>query len=508
MRFSGIPLSCFAALLSIFAIAAPSKAKETPVRFAKVLTYDSGGLQDYSVAAGDLNGDGKLDVVVVNYCENSSDCDDGRVDVLLGNGDGTFQAPVSYATGGYDPYYVVIADINEDGKPDLIVGNWCISDDGCNVSGNIAVLLGNGDGTFQAPLTFLSGGEYVSWIAVADLNGDGHLDVVMANYPGSVGVLLGNGDGTFGTVKAYGAGVGGASSVAIGDVNGDGVPDLVVSNVYANTVSVLLGNGDGTFQNFVSYWSGMLPRTVTIGDMDGDGKQDLVVADQCNTFCVVPSEGAVAIMRGNGDGTFQAPVLYNSGGYTAKAAMITDVNGDGVPDVVVANLCESRNFCNLDSGSGRVGVLAGNGDGTFQPAASYRSGGTHTLTIVTGDINGDGRPDIVVANWKSNSVGVLLNTFAVKTTIALTSSLNPAQIDQAITFTATIAASRKIPDGQIVTFRVGSTILGTAETRDGVASLDVSFAAAKTYQVKAVYPGGGFLEGSVGAVKEVVLPPK
>jgi len=193
----------------------------------------------------DLNGDGKPDVVVANWCASGSNCSlnvwgaDGTVAVLLGNGDGTFQPAVAYASGGASPDSVVVADVNGDGKPDIIVANWCASSSDCG-SGSVGVLLGNGDGTFQAAATYNSGGVFARSVVVGDFNGDGKPDLAVGNWSGADGlcctspalsVLLGNGDGTFQQAVTYASGV--QLSVAVGDVNGDHRPDLVVANYLA-----------------------------------------------------------------------------------------------------------------------------------------------------------------------------------------------------------------------------------------------------------------------------------
>jgi hypothetical protein len=160
-----------------------------------------------------------MDLVVVNYCISGDNCASGTLGVLLGNGDGTFQAVATYDSGGYGPKSVALADVNRDGKPDLIVANRV---------GTVGVLLGNGDGTFQASVTYLSGPEYGNSVVVVDVNGDGKPDLLVGStcitYPYNcadlASVLLGNGDGTFQTVVTYNSGEGYQSSVAAADVNG------------------------------------------------------------------------------------------------------------------------------------------------------------------------------------------------------------------------------------------------------------------------------------------------
>jgi len=339
--------------------------------------------------------------------------------VLFGNGDGTFQAPVSYNSGGYPANSIAVADVNSDGKLDLLVANALASGTYQENGGGVGVLLGNGNGTFQAARSYSSGGADASWVAVADVNGDGKPDLLVANwcvdglcddnFAGTVGVLLGNGDGTFQAAVSYNSGGEEAESIAVADVNGDGKPDLLVANVCSGSgncsngvVVVLLGNGDGTFQAPVSYNSGGYePLSIAVADVNGDGKPDLLVANYWASSS--NSNGVVAVLLGNGDGTFQAPVSYNSGG-EAESIAVVDVNGDGKPDLLVANYSP-----------GSVGVLLGNGDGTFQAPVSYNSGGYEALSIAVTDVNGDGFPDLIVANQYASplklangSVGVLL----------------------------------------------------------------------------------------------------
>ncbi len=261
------------------------------------------------------------------------------------------------------------------------------------------------------PLIFLPATTYFTnggstFVAVADLNGDGKQDLVLSDgnslygNPGAVSVLLGNGDGTFQTEVTYSTNTNGASSVAIGDVNGDGKPDLVVAG---GNVSVLLGNGDGTFQPAVNYSSGSDSSAfVAIADVNGDGKLDILSADGCWTSCSV---GGMSVLLGNGDGTFQAPVLYDSGGFGVTSIAVGDLNGDGRPDVVVTDECQNyERHCNPP---GVAAVFMGNGDGTFQHAVLYDSGGAYASSVTISDLNGDGKPDLAISN--AGAVSVLLN---------------------------------------------------------------------------------------------------
>jgi FG-GAP-like repeat/Bacterial Ig-like domain (group 3) len=498
--------------------AQPVAAAQAPrLRFAKVATYNTGlsggGLTGANpVAIADVNGDGKTDLVVVEG--------DSMFSVLLGNGDGTFQAPVSYSSGGPSAYSVAIADLNGDGKLDVVFAG--------DVTGRevvVGVLLGNGDGTFQTPVIYSTGTGGYDSVAIADLNGDGYADVVVASEcldcahganPGGVSVLLGNGDGTFQAPTNYGSGGWDASSVAIADLNGDGYPDLAVSNLCelsANCptdgappgeVSVLLGNGDGTFQTPVSYSSGgSWATSVGIGALSGGGYPDLVAT---NLF--VPEDAfALGVLLGNGNGTFQAPVPYAETSPFANFVAIADVNGDGYLDLVVANTCELNNRkCGHPGYHGGVAVLLGNGDGTFQGPINYSSGGPDAMSVAVADVNGDGRPDLLVLNLGSSTVGVLLNQTSYSTKTVLTSSPNPSLVNQTVTFTATITSTPVVPNGEVVTFHNGPTDLGAGTTTNGVATLVTSFAKAKTYTIKATYSGDPFRKASFGRVKQTVAP--
>jgi hypothetical protein len=456
--------------------------------FFLAATYDIPGCYPDSVAVADLNGDGHPDVVM--------GCDGDAVVVLLGNGDGTFQAPVSYSSGGQSAWSVAVADVNGDGHPDVVVAS--LGQD----NGVVGVLLGNGDGTFQAPASYSSGGWTAESVAIADVNGDRHPDLVVTNLcqsstncnNGTVAVLLGNGDGTFQAAVSYDTVVD-SDSLAVADLNGDGHPDLVVTNLCQSdphcddvVVDVMLGNGDGTFQPPLSYGSGggYGFSSVATADLNGDGHPDLVVASECEseTNC---DNGVIGVLLGKGDGTFQPPVSYGSGGWWTESVAIADVNRDGHPDVVVASNCPSQADC---VNGGAVGVLLANGDGTFQEPVNYGSGGYCTQAVAIADLNGDGRPDVIAASECNNdlNVGVLLHVGNIPTTTVETSSPNPSTFGQAVTLTATVNSSSGTPTGMVV-FYDGSTALGNAILANGIGAISVSSLAAGSHAITAVYQG-------------------
>jgi len=366
--------------------------------FQTAVQYD-GGLSPFFVTVGDFNGDGKPDLAVANGGSYQKNYTDGNVSVLLGNGDGTFRTAVSYDAGS-SPQSVAVGDFNADGKSDLVVIN--------KNSDDISVLLGRGDGTFQAAVNYSVGREPQS-VAIGDFDGDGRLDLAVGNSAaagpfGSITVLLGTGDGRFQAAPRYGAGTGPVAT-AVGDFNGDGKPDLAVTHqgIYDQSsrsrtnsgVSILLGNGDGTFKAAFNSAAGTWPYSLTASDFNQDGKLDLVVIDFGSPY---GSDNGFLVLLGNGDGTFQAAVKYSLGVQTQSVAA-GDFNGDGLPDLAVGGiLWVTGTFMGYPTGSryGNVSVLLGRGDGTFVTATDYRlQEGAFPVLVLVGDLNGDGKPDLI-----------------------------------------------------------------------------------------------------------------
>jgi hypothetical protein len=228
-----------------------------------------------SVVTGDFNRDGKLDLAVANQ-------NDHTVSILLGNGDGTFQANADYpaviaGAGTLDVADVALGDFNGDGKLDLAVTNPSTD--------QVSILLGNGDGTFQNPVSYSTGaaGSHPIAVNAADFNNDGILDLAVTNLNAkNVAIFLGNGDGTFKPQVSYsttGGTIIGPSAMTTGDFNGDGIVDLAITDQHDNSVSILLGNGDGTFQKPLEFATGNLSAGVAAGDFNGDGRLDVAVAN-------------------------------------------------------------------------------------------------------------------------------------------------------------------------------------------------------------------------------------
>jgi hypothetical protein len=341
--------------------------------------------------AGDFNGDGKLDLAVVDFPND--------VSVLLGHGDGTFQQGGKYPVGLF-PNSMVAGDFNGDGRVDLAFAN--------SADNTVSVLLGNGDGSFQPAQAYPAGQAPVALVA-GDFNGDGKLDLAAVDdgqwYGGTsmVAVLLGNGDGTFQRARQSSLEESAASSIVAGDFNGDGHFDLAVAGADTHNtgdVSVLLGHGDGTFKPGETYilgvegYIGDYPGLVA-GDFNGDGRTDLATAN--------PGSNDVSVLLGNGDGTFQAEVRYAAESYP-HSLVAGDFNGDGHLDLALAN---GNGVIDLAGYPGAVSVLLGNGGGTFQPARQYAVGPS-PLSMVADDFNGDGRMDLVAANQNTNNLSVFL----------------------------------------------------------------------------------------------------
>jgi hypothetical protein len=334
------------------------------------------------MVTADVNGDGKPDLITLS---NSAD-----VEVWLGKGNGHFSYYRQLIIGGTNtPTALAVADVNGDGKLDIITANDPGDGAFFGATPSISVFLGNGNGTFQSARTsFVLPSDSYS-LAVGDFNGDGRIDIVAAGYNSVTVVPNYNiyGGGYFTSAQTYTFAPYTAlapSSVAVGDFNGDGKPDIAATAYYDGTVNVLLnkGDGSGTFLAAQPYAAGGIAAALAVGDFNGDGKLDLVVANDSNN--------TVSVLMNNGDGTFGAAQSYAVGG-AAMSVAVGDFNHDGKLDIVVAGA--------------EMDVLLNNGTGTFATAQKVGPAGGD---VVVGDFNGDGWLDLAQLDY-SVGIEVLLN---------------------------------------------------------------------------------------------------
>ncbi len=335
--------------------------------FSTPTNYYTDGFHGGFVTAASLNGDRTLDVVHLGA---------GAVTLFFGDGKGNLHGPQDFPTTGLTPI-IVIADFNNDGKFDIAA---------TDPSGTGCIVLGNGNGTFQAPMPDIQSAASTTAILSADFNHDGNADVVTLQSPtqadGTVTVFTGAGNGTFsgGSVNTTGFN---STGMALADFNLDGNPDIAVSNgcvkdeqhCLNGTVSVLLGKGDGTFQAAASYMAGPSPNSVASADFNNDGIPDLIIADSGRG-----SEAAtVSLLLGKGNGTFQVATTVHAG--TAPTEIIAaDFNGDGNQDFAVVD-------------SGNLNVMLGDGHGNF--TGPIVTSGVSASGLLITDLNGDGIPDLI-----------------------------------------------------------------------------------------------------------------
>jgi VCBS repeat protein len=375
MKRWAFPL-CAAAALACAGLGL-SAAGSTGPTFRTALRYPTGAGPN-TIAIGDLNGDGRPDVV-------TSDENDSTIAVLLNRGGGRLGALRRYDAGEI-PYGVAIHDLNGDGKPDVVAVDYV-------ESGSVLVFLNEGHGTFADAAVYPVGSAPVS-VAFGDLNGDGRPDLITGNTQSrNVSVLLNNGDGTFQPRINYAAGDD-PHSVQVGDLNGDGKPDIAVGSCSPARVAVLLNKGDGTFGARQEYpAAAQCIYRLALGDVNGDRRPDLVAADMFGRY-------GTTILLNRGKGVFRP-----SGNYLAlrgaQSVAIGDLTGDGKPDLAFAT-----GFTNA------VSVLVNRGGGRFLPQLAYPTAPGHAQPVAAAiaDLNGDHRLDIATANYTNSTVSVLLNT--------------------------------------------------------------------------------------------------
>jgi uncharacterized protein (TIGR03437 family) len=377
------------------------------------------GLSPAAIAAGDVNGDGQPDIAI-------TDSESGNLYVLLSKGKGTFGNPAAYPLPS-TPGPLALGDLNNDGALDAIIAT----------SGGLAVLLGSATGSLSSAQSFSSGESFNS-VTVADFNKDGNLDAASASGTnGTVSVFLGTGSGGFQAPASISFPSGLIPlATASGDFNHDGKPDLVVAlspsdPTQPGSLAILLGKGDGTFQApaLINLASPLVQQNVGsattaalgAGDINNDGHVDIV------TVLAGAASSQVAVLLGSGTGTFGAPILTATN-TSPPQLVIADLNGDGKPDLVLADCC----------GLSEASYLAGNGDGTFQPEAQFPSG-PNPLGVAVADFYGDKKFDIAMVGQMqqpdSGTLSILFDAFATVTEAAqatIVSAANPTPAVAAI----------------------------------------------------------------------------
>jgi hypothetical protein len=335
-----------------------------------------------SIASGDFNGDGHADIAVTNDAGFFSSPPRGEVSILLGHGDRTFEPFHRYPAGKL-PTAVTVADVNEDGRPDLVLGDLDTS-----IDAGVTILLGRGDGSFL-PETRTALGSCARGVAAGDLNADGHLDLAIASIgnasallPAHVSVLLGRGDGTFGPRTVLDGGEIAPVSVVIAQLNGDASPDLATADPTTTdpffgsgpgALWVRLGHGDGLFAPPSPAFPGQIPQSVVVGDFDGDHVQDLASKNW---------SGGIALALGRGDGTFLSGGRFIAVGETRGFA-VADVNGDGRSDLL-ATAAELAGAL-----IGRIPGPDGDGDGIPDGSDNCRTIPNADQANADGDAVGD-----------------------------------------------------------------------------------------------------------------------
>lgn len=344
-------------------------------KFKKPVPYPTGAPGPNGVALGDVNGDGRPDVVVANADVS------GTIGVLLGNGDGTLQPAVTYSAGAY-PEFVILADFNRDSRLDVAVGNRAIGQPGW-----VSVLLGYGDGTFEAPVSYGPFTDAFS-LATADFNGDGSLDIAVADASAG-SLLIGNGDGTF----QIGNPIGATNDlfVAVADFNRDGKLDLVSANNSGKAIQLFIGDGHGAFRLKSSFLVSTPPIALVAADFNGDGIPDFASADEA----VNNADSNVTVFESSTKGYVKKRYAY---GDEPRLIVAADINQDGKLDLVTEN-----------EFNGTVDLFTNSGAGTFRIPIVLPDGGITAASVAVGDLNGDGKPDIVVTDGQiPGDVHVLL----------------------------------------------------------------------------------------------------
>ena len=366
LRTASVPLASF--VVSFAVLAAQTGPAIFPTR-----VYESGGERPSALALADLDRDGRLDVVVANRATNS-------VAVLRGDAWGGLGTPLAYPVAGQAPAALAIGDLDGDGFLDVLTAN--------EEDATVSLLRGDARGTLEPAVTFATCGSKLAGIALGDVNGDGRIDVVVVcSVTANLCVLAGNARGGLDPPVSYETGGSYPTALALADVDLDGRVDVVVVNAGSGTIGVLRQTRDGRLAPAEVHASGGdRPVSVAVGELTGDGRPDIAVANSYSA--------SIGVLAGNAQGSFDPPALVGLNLPTFVA--IDDVDGDGRADLVVTCAQISE-----------VDVLRGTGTGGFSAPERASTGGSHPVAVATGDVTGDGRKDLVCANEGSSRIGVV-----------------------------------------------------------------------------------------------------
>jgi hypothetical protein len=358
------PRICLLMIVGFFAGLHQAAAQSFVVSF-----FPAVGNHPGQVVAMDVNNDGKLDLICANDNTN------GTLKVLTNSGGGIFGSNATLNVGS-KPNELISADVNGDGKADLICAN-----SGTNT---LSVLTNNGNGGFGSNATYTVGSAPFS-VAAADFNNDGKVDLICAlNQTNKLLVWTNNGSGRFGSNATYT--VSSSSGwVVTADVNGDGWPDAVCANYTGNTLTVLTNNGNGLLKTNGIYAVGLSPMCIAAADVNGDGNVDLICANQNST--------TLSVLTNNGSGGFALASSPNIGITLAETVIAADVNGDGKPDLI----CAIYSFMGLYS-YGYLAILTNNGNGQFKLSRTNFVTAC-CVSVTAADVNGDGRLDLISADY-------------------------------------------------------------------------------------------------------------
>jgi Bacterial Ig-like domain (group 3)/FG-GAP-like repeat len=468
----------------------------------------------------DLNDDGILDLITSLSGTDS-------ITVRLGNGDGGFgMATTILISAGFAPGEAHAVSLRGNGTMDIVIAS--------SKTNQFAVLLGNGNGTFQMPVFYTVGSSVniPSSFTSGDFNDDGHFDIAVANgVDNTVSIFLGNGAGAL-TLSGVPINVGhNPEAIRAGNFKGilEFAPsDLAVANYEDGTVTTLLNNQNGTFT----------ADTISVGSGAGSGPRALAMTQYPYSGSLLQlavanfRDNTVSVLRGDGSGGFGTQTIVPVG-RGPDDIRFADFNGDGIQDLAVANYTD-----------GTLNLVLGSSGATYQVLGPFSTGG-HPDSAAVGDLDDDGTPDIVVSNSTTDRTGVLLTGVEISvpytglsltpgnmlyatytpdeaskyrssssskitvkpftTTTGVATSGSPSTLNEAVTFTATVASTGgSIPDGGTVTFYDGASQIGVESTAAGVAKFTTSSLSAKTHTIKATYAGGSEFKTSSGTVKQVV----